>query len=92
MLAKLRLLGLGVGFATLMTLTACGGSPAEATDQGGRDRTVADSAKKNEPAPPKDYVRSRCGECACRVFSGKTGYCGRPSCKHHWKKHPSLIG
>jgi len=89
--AKLRLLGLGMVIATLMALTACGGSPAEATEGGG-DRTVADSTRKNEPAPPKDYVRSRCGECGCRVFSGKTGYCGRPSCKHHWKKHPSRIG
>ncbi len=89
-LVKLRLLGLGVGIATLLTLTACGAAPAEGTDEaavGGKDRTATDAARKSEPAPPADYVRTRCGECSCRVFSGKTGYCSRPSCRHHWKKH-----
>ena len=88
MVAKLRLLGFGLGIATLLTLTACGGQPAEATDDSGSARVAADAKRKSEPAPPSDYVRSRCSECSCRVFSGKTGYCSRPACKHHWKKHP----
>ncbi len=85
-LAKLRLLGLAMGIVTLLTLTACGASSVDATDDG-KDRT--ETVRKSEPAPPADYVRDRCRECSCRVFSGKTGYCSRPACKHHWKKHRS---
>jgi len=92
MVTKLRLLGLGMGIATLLALTACGSSSVEATDGDSGARVAADAKRKNEPAPPADYVRSRCSECSCRVYSGKTGYCGRPSCKHHWKEHPPRIG
>ncbi len=89
-LVKLRLLGLAMGIVTLLTLTACGASSVDATDDGGgKGRTVTETARKSEPAPPADYVRSRCRECSCRVFSGKTGYCSRPACKHHWKEHRS---
>ncbi len=87
-LAKLRLLGLAMGIVTLLTLTACGASSVDATDDGGgKDRT--ETVRKSEPAPPADFVRDRCREWSCRVFSGKTGYCSRPACKHHWKKHRS---
>ncbi len=88
---KLRLLAIALGAGIVLTLAACGGSPAEATDESGSSRGSGDSVtrqqRKSEPPPPTDYVRSNCHECSCRVFSGDSGYCGRPSCKHHWTDH-----
>ena len=84
-----RVLGIVLGTGLVLTLTACGGSPAAATDDAGRSGgdTVTNATRQSEPPPPADYVRSSCHECSCRVFAGDTGYCSRPSCKHHWTDH-----
>lgn len=94
---KLRLLAMALGTGVVLTLAACGGSPADATDDtgksgksgtsGGSGDSVTTAQRKSEPPPPADYVRSSCHECSCRVFAGAGGYCGRPSCKHHWTDH-----
>ena len=88
---KLRLLALALGTGLVLTLAACGGSPAEATDDtgksGGSGDSVTTAQRQNEPPPPADYVRFSCHECSCRVFAGDNGYCSRPSCRHHWKDH-----
>ncbi len=91
---KLRLFGIALGTGLVLTLTACGGSPAAATDDaggsrgsGGSGNAVTSSTRQNEPPPPADYVRSSCHECSCRVFTGDKGYCRRPSCRHHWTDH-----
>ena len=92
-LTTLRLLGLALGASSVLALAACGGGPATAdaaTDDAEKPskETVSDAKRAGEPAPPADYVRSRCTECSmCRVFMGGGGYCSRPACKHHWKDH-----
>ena len=87
-----RLLGLALVTVFVLTLAGCGAGEASAdgkTDGGAKtkQKSVSDAKRKNEPAPPADYVRSRCTECSCRVYSGDGGYCSRPACKHHWKDH-----
>ncbi len=87
-----RLLGLALVTVLVLPLAACGADEASADDKAdAADKTkapsVSDANRKSEPAPPADYVRSRCTECSCRVYMGDGGYCSRPACKHHWKDH-----
>ncbi len=86
-----RLLGLALVAAFVLALAACGADSASAdqkNDTAGKTKqTVSDAKRKSEPPPPADYVRARCTECSCRVYTGGGGYCRRPGCKHHWKDH-----
>jgi hypothetical protein len=79
-------------------LSGCGGAAAE-TDEPAPETEVRAAEPKSsraeaapaEPAPPDDYVRSRCTACSCRMFTGDTGRCSRPSCHHGWKDHRSQL-
>ncbi len=85
-----RLLGLALATAFILSLAACGAGEASAGEKTAdktKQRAVSDAKRKSEPAPPADYVRARCTACSCRVYTGETGYCRRPGCKHHWKDH-----
>ena len=87
-----RLLGLALATAFIVALAACGADSASADDKTdaadkSKSQAVSDAKRQSEPAPPADYVRSRCTECSCRVYAGDGGYCSRPACKHHWKDH-----
>ncbi len=87
-----RLLGLALVTAFVLALAACGAGEASADGKSDaaaktKQKEVSAAKRKSEPAPPADYVRSRCSECSCRVYSGDGGYCSRPACKHHWKDH-----
>lgn len=87
-----RLLGVALVTASILALAACGGSSDSPEAKAGADekpkvKKVSDAEREGEPAPPADFVRSRCTKCSCRVFMGDGGYCRRPACKHHWKDH-----
>ncbi len=87
-----RLLGLALVTAFVLALAACGADQASAdektdTAEKPKEPAVSDAKRQSEPAPPADYVRSRCTDCSCRVFMGDGGYCSRPACKHHWESH-----
>ncbi len=87
-----RLLGLALVTAFVLALAACGADQASAdqktdTADKPKEQAVSDAKRRSEPAPPADYVRSRCTDCSCRVYMGDGGYCSRPACKHHWKNH-----
>ncbi len=87
-----RLLGLALVAAFVLALAACGAGEASAEQKTRaadktKQKAVSDAKRKSEPAPPADYVRARCTECSCRVYTGAGGYCSRPACKHHWKDH-----
>jgi len=88
-----RLLGLALVAAFVLALAACGAGEASAEQKTSaadktKQKAVSDAKRKSEPAPPADYVPSRCTACSsCRVFGGNGGYCKRPACKHHWKDH-----
>ena len=92
-LTTLRLLGIALATGSLLALAACGGGPASedvatADDEKPKQKKVSDAERAGEPAPPADFVRSRCSKCSvCRVYAGDGGYCSRPACKHHWKDH-----
>ena len=84
-----RLLAIALATGSILALAACGGSPESAEAEAKESKQpVSEDVRKSEPAPPADYVRSRCTKCSvCRVFMGDGGYCSRPACKHHWKDH-----
>ncbi len=87
-----RLLGLALATAFILSLAACGADEASAGEKNDaavktKEPKVSDAKRKSEPAPPADYIRARCTECSCRVYTGDGGYCRRPGCKHHWKDH-----
>ena len=86
-----RLLGLALVTAFVLALAACGADQASADETDAaekpKEQAVSDTKRQSEPAPPADYVRSRCTDCSCRVYMGDGGYCSRPACKHHWKNH-----
>jgi len=87
-----RLFGLALVTAFVLALAACGADEASADDTSAaaektKEPAVSETKRQSEPAPPADYVRSRCTECSCRVYMGDGGYCSRPACKHHWKDH-----
>ncbi len=67
------------------------GASAEASRDSRAERDARAAAVRAEPPPPDDYVRSRCTVCSCRVFTGGTGICSRPSCNHGWKDHQSKL-
>jgi len=73
------------------------GTEAEAKEQSAQardsraDKDATAAAERAEPPPPDDYVRSRCTVCSCRVFTGSTGLCSRPTCYHGWKDHRSQL-
>ncbi len=85
-LITIRRVTLTVFAAAALTLTACRDSSSASTGEDGSD-AKAEARKSNEPGPPADYVRARCGNCSCRVFMGDEGHCTRPSCRHHWQEH-----
>ncbi len=92
-----------VSMAMLLALWGCGrssadagseseaGTTAEESRDSKADREARAAAARAEPPPPDDYVRSRCTVCSCRVFTGSTGACSRPSCNHGWKDHQSKL-
>ena len=87
-----RLLGLALVAVFVLALAACGAGEASAEQKTGaadktKQKAASDAKRKSEPAPPADYIRARCTECSCRVYTGDGGYCSRPACKHHWKNH-----
>jgi hypothetical protein len=89
--------------ALALALLGCGRSSAEARPEPGStsstresrdsksDKEARAAAVRADPPPPDDYVRSRCTVCSCRVFTGGTGICSRPSCGHGWKDHQSKL-
>ena len=76
-----RLLGLALVAVFVLALAACGAGEASADQTGHTDKSkaeVSDAKRKSEPAPPADYIPSRCTACSsCRVFGGDGGYCKR---------------
>ncbi len=83
-----RLIGNAVLALALLGMTSCGGpEAADAADEPVDDKPARRQASSSTKTQPDGWVRTRCGICSCRVFSGKDPNCKRPTCKHHWSDH-----
>ncbi len=94
MVIKIRSLGALALGAILLAAAGCGGpDEAEGASAGKSDKKSQTARSEEKKAqgrtdmPPADYVRYRCSECSCTVFTGEGADCGRPGCRHHWSTH-----